>query len=158
MQIGDYTLANKDKVDRAINGTVLDRGQAKGGVGAEADEADVLAEYDRLGGLILKGSYKVKTGSFYDFKAKAPIKKPKPVLVFVVNGEIVEVDADEPLPLEVRASEQAKTKKQERAEAAAAKKQAAADKKAAAKAAKKAGKEKPEEDENDTDEDDGELA
>lgn len=166
MKIGDYTLVNKDKLDRAINGTVGSAGALAGGVGVDAEESEILAEYDRLGGLILKdGKYKVKTGSFYDLKNKKAFAKPKPVLLFNVNNEVVEVPADEPLPLEVRASEQAKTKKQQKAEAAAAKKEAAAAKKAAALAAKKKGKkveegedEADEEAADDGDDEDGELA
>lgn len=145
MNIGEYTLANNDKVERAINGTVLDRGMAKGGVGVDASDAEILAEYDRLGGLILKGTYKVKMGSFYDFKSKKPFANPKPVLVFQVNGETVEVDADEPLPLEVRAAEQANAKR--------------VAKKSAAKKGKGKKASKPEEEEEESDDDeDGELA
>lgn len=144
MQIGEFTLANEDKVERAINGTVIDQGAVKGGVGVDAEPEAVIAEYDRLGGLILKGKYKVKTGSFYDFKGKKPHAKPEPVLTFQVNDETIEVPADEPLPVEVRAAEIAKTKKQEKAEA-----------KAAAKAAKKGKKANDEADEED---EEGELA
>lgn len=135
MQIGEFTLSNEEKLDRAINGTVTDRGSLSGGVGRDASEEDIIAEYDRLGGLIRKGKYKVKMGCFYDFPNKKPFAKPKPVLQFSVNDEIVEVPADEPLPLEVRAAEQLKEKK----------------------AAKKAGKGKKVVDE-DTDEEEGELA
>ena len=139
MIIDGYTLANAEKLDRAINGTVGSRGSAIGGVGP-GDQAAILAEYDRLGGLILKGKYKVKTGSFYDLRLKKAIDKPKPILVFVVNGEFVEVPESEPLPLEVRASEVQKDKKQE-------------------KAAKKGGKKAaPADDEEEEDEDEDDLA
>ena len=130
MTIGEYVLANPDKVERATNGTVLDQGQMKGGVGIEYDKKGnvtngeaILAEYDRLGGLILKdGKYKVKTGSFYDFQEKKPFEDPEPVLLFSVNGEIVEVSADEPLPIEVRAALSAGEKKAAKKKKSVAKK------------------------------------
>lgn len=174
MKIGSYTLANADKVDRAINGTVVSQGRLTGGVGADAKPAAILAEYDRIGGLILKdGKYKVKTGSFYDIKGKKPHAKPKPKLVFTVNGETVEVDADKPLPLEVQAAQLADEK---RAKKAAAKRKKAVDakkKKAASKKSKAKAEDDEDEDEEevededtedeededtDEDEDEGELA
>lgn len=162
MQIGDYTLANADKIDRAVNGTVLDKGLLKGGVGADAEGKLILAEYDRLGGLILfQGKYKVKTGSFWDLKAQKPIAKPKPVLVFNVGGEVVEVPADEPLPLEVRASEQVKEKKAKKVKAVADKKAASKGKGKGKKAAAPVDDEDEEADADDTDgddEEDGEAA
>lgn len=160
MEIGNYTLVNSDKLERAMNGTVGSQGQLKGGVGADADEAEILAEYDRLGGLIKKeGKYVVKTGGFWDFKNNVAFKKPAPVLLFNVNGETVEVDADEPLPLEVRASEQAKTKRQLKAEAAAKKKAEAKAKKEAAASKKKGKNESDDEDtEEDADDEVGEAA
>lgn len=116
MDVGKYTLQNPDKIHRAIHGTVLSQGQLKGGVGEDAEPAAILAEYDRLGGLILMdGKYKVKTGSFYDFAGRKSFAKPKPTLLFTINGEVIEVPADKPLPLEVQAAEQADTRKKERA-------------------------------------------
>lgn len=168
MKIGSYKLVNADKVERAIHGTVGSRGETKGGVGEDADASEILAEYDRLGGLIKKdGKYRVKTGSFYDIKGKKPHAKPKPILLFSVDGEIVEVDANKELPLEVKASEMVKERRETKA---AAKREATKDskgKKAAAKKSKaKADKdEEGDEDEEDTDdeevdedEEEGELA
>ncbi len=165
MKIGKFSLINADKVERAINGTILDQGRLTGGVGADADDGAIIAEYDRLGGLIRMGMHKVKTGGFFDFKNKKPHDKPKPMLEFRVDGELVEVDATKPLPIEVQAAEIALTKKQKKAEAA---RQAAADKagkKAAAKKAKNKGKgvaDDEESDEEDTKKDsedgDGDLA
>lgn len=111
LTVGEYTAVNSYKLDRAINGTMGSKGALVGGVGSDADPKEILAEYDRLGGLILKGKYKVKTGSFYDFKAKKPFAKPSPVLVFSFGGEFTEVPADEPIPVEVRAQEQAQETK-----------------------------------------------
>lgn len=106
-----YQLVNGDKLERAINGNIGAEGQLQGGVGQDASEEAVIAEYDRLGGLILnKNGYKVKTGSFYNFdrKVKAPRKEPEVMLVFRdVNGHEVEVSEDEPLPVEVRAAQAA---------------------------------------------------
>lgn len=168
MNIGKYVLANPEKVDRAINGTVGAGGQPRGGVGPEAKPAAIIAEYDRLGGHIITadGGYKVKPGSFYDFKNKKAIAKPEPMLTFRIDGEDIEVDEGEPLPMEVRASQAAAKKK---AEKAAAKKQEKADKAAAAKGKKGKGKKgkKAEADEEEDSEDatdkddadgDGELA
>lgn len=95
-EFGDYLLVNAEKLDRAINGVVGHGGVMMGGVGKDADEQTILAEYDRLGGLILKKNggvaydedeegnetekpvdVKVATGSFYDFKARRPRTKPE---------------------------------------------------------------------------------
>lgn len=154
MQIGQFTLANADKVERAINGTVLDKGSTKGGVGPNASEDEIIAEYDRLGGLILMGRNKVRMGCFYDFKSKKAFAKPKPYLVFNVNGETVEVDASKPLPIEVQAAEIADARKLEKAEAAEAKRV----EKAAAKKSGKKGSKKEEVEEGEEDEEEGELA
>lgn len=57
-----YALFNQDKLTRA-----------KEAAGKGASEALVLAEYDKLGGLITtKDGEKLATGSFYDFVAKKP--------------------------------------------------------------------------------------
>lgn len=130
-----------DKVERAINGSVGAQGSLVGGVGKEATPEAIIAEYDRLGGLIvkikpglkpedlnlpedatpeeklkaekklMKMSYKVKTGSFYDFKKGEARAKPQVLLVFrdLYDNEI-EIPEDEPIPLEVRAAEAAKEK------------------------------------------------
>lgn len=146
MQIGEFTLQNPDKIERAINGTLSAQGLPKGGVGPD-DPAAIIAEYDRLGGHITKGTYKVKPGSFYDFKNKKVFATPKPKLVFRIEGEDVEVDADEPLPLDVRAAVQAGEKKAARAKAK--------------QDSKKGGKKSEATDEateNDAEEEEGELA
>lgn len=159
MQIGEFTLANSDKAERAINGSVMSEGQMKGGVGVDAEEHEILAEYDRLGGLVLMDGNKVKTGCFWDFKNKCAVKKPKAILVFRIDGEDVEVDADQPLPLEVRAKKAADAKKKEKKEAAA---RARAEAKAATKnkggKTKKVKDEEEEEEESDEESEDGDLA
>lgn len=104
MEINGYTLVNPDKVERAINGSVTSKGMMLGGVGEEATDEAKLAEYDRLGGLVTRGTDKVKMGSFYDFKLKKPRETPEIVFVYRVNGQLVEVPDGEVLPGEVRAA------------------------------------------------------
>ena len=124
MNIKGYTLVNGDKIERALNGTPRGNGTPIGGVGAGAyyetgvwklagreldpEETDalenaVLAEYDKIGGLILDGKDKVKTGSFFDFKGKSPRKTPAIVHQFAVNGKVIDVPAGANVPGEVRA-------------------------------------------------------
>lgn len=124
MEIKTFTLVNAEKVDRALNGSTMNGGNRSGGIGAgayfeagvwkrdgdeisqpEVDklESALLAEYDRLGGFIKRGSDKVKTGSFYDFKAKEPRKVAKVVFIYRVNGKTVEVADGTELPGEVKA-------------------------------------------------------
>lgn len=106
-----YKLANESKLERAIYGHMASQGSLEGGVGADASDEQIIAEYDRLGGLILnKDGYKVKTGSFYNFdrKVRAAHKEPQVTLIFKdLNGTEVEVPEDEPLPMEVRAAQMA---------------------------------------------------
>ena len=124
MIIKGYTLVNAEKLDRALNGAqqadssriggvgngaYYEKGWKKEGVKLEAKEVDVLetallAEYDKLGGLIYKDSDKVKMGSFYDFKAKKPFVKPVVKLVFMINGKEVEIVEDAPVPAIVQAA------------------------------------------------------
>lgn len=74
---GDFVVYNPDKLHRAINGSTTSRGSMEGGVGKDASPEAILAEYDRLGGLIkTKGGQKVAIGSFYDFEAGKPRKEP----------------------------------------------------------------------------------
>src|SRR3990167_5053548 len=56
---GNYLLVNNDKLNRAIFGNVGRGGQMEGGAGEKATPELVIAEYDKLGGLILtKGGEK----------------------------------------------------------------------------------------------------
>lgn len=93
MRIGNYTLDNSVKLDRA---------QAK--IGPESSEEALLVEYDRLGGLITKGGQKIKTGCFYDSKNKKAFAKPEVIFIYSINGRIVEVPEGTELPGEVRAA------------------------------------------------------
>lgn len=124
MLIKTFQLVNEDKVNRALNGTPKGSGEAIGGVGngayldgsvwkrngdelseteVDALENALLAEYDKLGGLIKRGKDVVKTGSFFDFKAKRPQAKPRIVFVYRINGKYVEVADGVELPGEVKA-------------------------------------------------------
>lgn len=126
MQVGKFTLANEEKVDRALNGAQQADSTRVGGVGnlaykdgevwkregEELSEKEVvslefalLAEYDRLGGLVKKGTDKVKTGSFYNIKSRKPHENPVATFVFMINGREVEVKDGEEVPLVVKAAQ-----------------------------------------------------
>lgn len=111
MRVGDFELVNDDKLRRVIEGQPNAKGEMSVGLGEAAieDEPDaVIAQYDRLGGLIRgEEGAKVKTGCFWDFKKNAPISKPKVVYEFRVNGQTVELDEDEEPTLEMKAAKKA---------------------------------------------------
>lgn len=74
MMIGKLELLSAEKLSRAqIN------------LGEKAKPEALVAEYDRLGGLIKQhdktGAKKVKAGCFWDFEKNCVIKKPKIELV-----------------------------------------------------------------------------
>lgn len=151
MDIKGFTLVNGEKVNRAIFGGITQGGSYDGkGVGEDAKPEEILAAYDRLGGLILKDGKKVKMGSFYDFEKKAPRAKPKVKFVFRdLEGETVEIAEGEKIPAEVVAAEKIKKNK-------AAKAKAAEEKKEAAKTAAKKGKAKPKDADEEEEEEDEE--
>ncbi len=71
--IGEFILVNQEKIDRVINGIIGKNGQLVGGLGKDASEEAIIAEYDRIGGLIRnKDGQKIAIGSFYDFENKKP--------------------------------------------------------------------------------------
>ncbi len=73
VSFGDYLLVNHEKLDRVINGAMASQGKLGGGLGKDASAEAIIAEYDRLGGLILtKGGQKVEMGTFYDFVNHKP--------------------------------------------------------------------------------------
>lgn len=102
-EVNGHQLVNGDKVHRAIYGNPTKDG-AVGGVGEAATDEAVLVEYDRLGGLIKKDGEKVKTGAFYDFKLKAA--RPEPVVVFEisVDGKLISLPENAPVPKKVLAA------------------------------------------------------
>lgn len=125
MIVGNYTLVNPEKVDRALNGSQQADSTRVGGVGkgaykegniwmrggeviSEKDvvilESALLAEYDRLGGLIRKGGDKVVTGSFYDFKARKSLNPPMVKFEFMINGKQVVIGEEDEVPSIVRAA------------------------------------------------------
>jgi hypothetical protein len=107
MKINDFILVNEEKLNRAINGSLSRNGSLSGGVGKEAKPEAIMAEYDKLGGLILKGDLKVKTGCFYDFENGKPFDEPLLSFVENIDGKPVEVDESE-----AKALKSAKKKKE----------------------------------------------
>ena len=99
-----YTIVNAEKFERAVNGSMTQGGVLQGGVGEKASDKEKLAEYDRLGGLVLKGKYKVKMGCFYDFAKKAPFAEPKVIFSVRVNDKEMLIDESGEIPLEARAA------------------------------------------------------
>jgi hypothetical protein len=106
MKVKEFELVNEEKVDRVINGSMTANGMVGGIKQADGsvDEELLIAEYDKLGGLILKGNDRVKTGSFYDFKSKRALKEPKVVFIYNINGKVVEVEDGVELPGVVKAA------------------------------------------------------
>lgn len=90
MKVKEFELVNEVKVDRVIRGTLIS-GKVKGGIGKDAKPEDILAHYDKLGGLILKDGVKVKTGCFWNVKEGKPFENPKVIFVTELDGEILEV-------------------------------------------------------------------
>lgn len=117
IKVKGYKLANPDKIQRALHGSSNDTGQPVGGVmksDGTFDDDELLAEYDRIGGLILKAGDKVRTGSFYDFTAKKPREKKKVDLEFRVNGDLIFVPEGKEKPGIVVAAQMAGVAKEEK--------------------------------------------
>lgn len=107
MVVEGFSLVNDEKVRRVIEGTVTQQGKAMGGLGENADPIEVRAEYDKLGGLILFGDKKVKTGSFWDFERKAPRKEPDVIFEHrSKSGELFEYKGEANEPLLVKAEKE----------------------------------------------------
>jgi len=100
MKVGDYSLVNDEKIQRAIEGTPLSKGGKMGGVGRDASDEQLLVEYDRLGGLIRKDGMKVKAGCFYDFDEKKAVESPEPIFEVSIDSSLVEVSEAEATALE----------------------------------------------------------
>ena len=66
-----------------------------------------LSSFDtNLINLFTKNGNKVKTGSFWDFKKKAPRETPEVVFIFRdLRGEVVEVPDGVEVPIEVKAAQ-----------------------------------------------------
>lgn len=107
MLVKGYELCFEPKVERALNGSPDQSGNNVGGVAkpdGSYDEDALLAEYDRIGGLIRKGGDKVRMGAFYDFKAKKPRIEPRVEFIFRVNDKEVIVPEGTELPGVVKAA------------------------------------------------------
>lgn len=90
--INGFQIENAEKLERVVYGNMGRGSELVGGLGVDADPELVLANYDKLAGFITKDGVKVKTGSFWDFKAKAPRKTPEVMFIFNIGGDNVEVD------------------------------------------------------------------
>jgi len=104
---GKFELVNESKVDRALNGTPLADGTRKGGIVNEDGSYDpyqLISEYDKMLGLIKKGSDKVCHGCFYNFKFKKARAVPEISFLYRVNGKEVIVPDGVELPGIVKAS------------------------------------------------------
>ena len=104
MRIGQYELSNEEKLNRVLKGTLGRLGQLTGGLENSPDwskkteeerEFAIIADYDRVGGLILKNGLKVATGSFYDVVLRTPRKEPVLKFVTAVEDQIIEVTEEE---------------------------------------------------------------
>ena len=94
-ELQGFVLVNDEKVDRALHGSMGSQGKLVGGVGDEAKDEAILAEYDKLGGLILQDGIKVKSGAFWDFAKKVARKEPLVSYEIAVDGEVIEVNKEE---------------------------------------------------------------
>jgi len=94
-RVKDFELVNPEKVARALKIVTREDGTY--------DENELIAQYDKYGGLIRKATDKVKMGSFYDFKNKKAKAKPEVVFTYRVNGKIVDVPEGVELPGIVKA-------------------------------------------------------
>ena len=119
-----YVCQNVEKLNRVIYGTPGKEGQMEGGLLKEGiqledlKDEDILATYDKLGGLILnKDGRKVETGSFFNFQRKQIIEKPEPILVLnSLDGTTVRIKEGSDVPLEVKVAESMKKKGKRKAE------------------------------------------
>lgn len=112
-----FVLENEEKLKRVIYGSMGREGKNVGGIGEGAEAGEVLAAYDRLGGLITKGGYKVQMGAFWDFLKG--VKRKTPIINFVfrdIEDKEVIVPEGEQIPLEVKAATVSKKRKVKREE------------------------------------------
>jgi|SRR3990167_37113 len=112
--INGFQIENFDKLERVVSGTVTRAGELSGGLGLEADPELVLAHYDKLAGFITKDGVKIKTGSFWDFKTKAPRKEPDVKFIFNIGGDNVEVDNPANLHKAIEVVGKARAEKEEK--------------------------------------------
>ena len=110
--IKGFQLGNDDKLHRAIHGTPGKNGQEHGGLiekyGSEdrIPDEELMAVYDKLGGLVTLDGVKIETGSFWDIKGKKPRAKAEVTRLFRdLRGRIVKLKEGEEKPIEVVAAE-----------------------------------------------------
>ena len=120
-EINGFHLENPDKLTRVIYGDMNRGGMLSGGLGEDATPELVLANYDKLAGYITKDGVKIKLGSFWDFKKKAPRENPGVMFVFNVSGDKVEVDDPKNLAAAISTVSVARAKKEEAVKAKKAK-------------------------------------
>lgn len=113
IKVGKYTLENPEKIMRSLHGSMNDKGEFVGGVlkNGAFDDDELLAEYDRIGGLITRSGDKVATGSFYNFAERRRQDKPSVMLEFRINGELVHTPEKDMSPEEEAARAAAKKKR-----------------------------------------------
>lgn len=109
MRIGQYELLSEEKLNRVLKGQIGRLGQLTGGLenspgweekSEEEKNALILAEYDKAGGLIMKGALKVATGSFWDVVNKKPRVEPNLKFVTSIDDEMIEVTEKEAMVIE----------------------------------------------------------
>lgn len=111
-----FECVNADKLERVVYGTMGRSGELEGGIGDKASSDDILANYDRIAGLVRKDGTKIKTGSFWNFARgiNAPHKKPIVKYIFNVGGDEVEVDNPAELGRAMQTVEAARRQKEEK--------------------------------------------
>lgn len=112
--INGFQIENAEKLERVVMGVVSRAGTLEGGLGLDADPELVLANYDKLAGFITKDGVKIKTGSFWDFKAKAPRKEPQIMFIYNIGGDNVEVDDPTNLHKAIEVVGKARAEKEEK--------------------------------------------
>lgn len=112
--INGFQLENDEKLSRVVFGVMGRAGILQGGLGEEATPELVIAHYDKLAGYITKDGVKIKTGSFWDFKAKAPRDEPVITFIFNVGGDKVEVDDPKNLATAINTVSKARAEKEEK--------------------------------------------
>lgn len=113
-----YDLSDESKFHRAINGSISRGGKLEGGVSEDASDELKLAAYDRLAGLIKKGTRTIKYGCFCDIEESKlrnnTIAYEDPAIIFIhrdADGNEYEFDEDEEEPEEVKLDNIAKKNK-----------------------------------------------
>lgn len=123
MRIGQYELLSEEKLNRVLKGQLGRLGQLTGGLenspgwaekSEEEKNALILAEYDKTGGLIMKGTLKVATGSFWDVVNKKPRVEPNLKFVTSIEDEMIEVTEEEAKVIEENKSKISSIKKKKK--------------------------------------------